>query len=74
MPRGIVVILSTMIELGCSIPVAAEGATAIRVSGASTGLVVNGQTVTEAVGSKQPSWTIAIVLGFPVGGPRTAAT
>jgi hypothetical protein len=50
------------------------GSTAIRVSGASTGLVVSGQTVTEAVASKQPSWTITIGLGFPVDGPRTAAT
>ena len=53
--RGIVVILSIMIWLGCSIPVAAVTSTAIRVSGASRGLVVSGQTVIEAVASNRSS-------------------
>src|SRR5664280_2168706 len=53
--RGIVVILSIMILLGCSIPVAAVTSTSIRVSGASMGLVVSGQTVIEVVASNRSS-------------------
>jgi hypothetical protein len=53
--RGIVVILSTMTWLDSSIPVVVVGCIAMRLNGASTGLVVNGQTVTEAVASNLSS-------------------
>ena len=56
--RGIVVILSTMIEIRCSIRVATLGSTVIRVSDAWTGSVVSGQTVTDAVASNRSSGTI----------------
>jgi len=44
-----------MIMLIRSIPVAGVGCTAIRVSGASTGLALRGHTVTDAVASKRSS-------------------
>lgn len=44
-----------MIWLGRSIPVVAVGGTAILVSGASTGSIVNGHTVTAAVASNLSS-------------------
>src|SRR5689334_2078003 len=60
-------------RLGSASPVAAVASTAILVSGASTGLVVIGQTVTDAVASKRSSWMMTTGLGLPVYEPRAAA-
>ena len=63
---GIVVILSSMRLLGRSSPLVSVGSRGILISGASTGLVVNGQTVTDAVASKRSSWTMSTGRGLPL--------
>ena len=64
--RGIVVTLSTMMRLGCRMPLVSVGSTGMRSSGASRSLVVSGQTVTEAVASNRSSCTITTGRGLPV--------
>jgi len=61
-----VVSLSTMRLDAWSSPLPASGTTPSRTSGAATGFVVSGQTVTEAVASNRSSWTITTGRGLPV--------
>jgi hypothetical protein len=64
--RGTVVTLSTISWLDRVKPVVSEGWIESRNSGASTGLVVNGTTVTDAVASNRPSWMMTTGRGFPL--------
>jgi len=63
--RGTVVILSTIRREGASKPFSAAGSIASRNNGASVGSAVKLHTVTDAVASKQSSWTITTGHGLP---------
>ena len=62
--RRTVVILSIIAKLGTSRPVVASSMIGSRSKGASTDVVVNGQTVTESVASKASSCTMTAGRGF----------
>lgn len=64
--RGTVATLSTISRLVCVRPVVSDGCTGIRSRGASTSLVVNCTTVTEAVASNRSSWMTTTGGGFPL--------
>ncbi|ORW28071.1 hypothetical protein AWB91_02340 [Mycobacterium paraense] len=64
--RGTVVTLSIISRLVSAKPVVSDGCTGMRSSGASTSLVVNGTTVTEAVASNRSSWMTTTGRDFPL--------
>ena len=68
-----VLTLSTMSRTGSLSPLVSVASIGTRASGASTVVVVNGQTVIDAVASNRSSCKTTTGRGFPVYGPRTAA-